>query len=99
MEEAMRRTGLAIALLLVTGADGYAQGSDRAYAQGIGGVTFGTEPTHMFGGGFGVSVRRYMRVIVEGGRINDVVPNSVREPWTMRSRKSAQTLASTSLRS
>lgn len=74
----MRRTAIVVALALLFGAEAYAQEPGRGYLQGIGGLTFGTEPSQIFGGGLGLSLGRHVHAVFDVGRINDVVPASVR---------------------
>jgi opacity protein-like surface antigen len=74
----MRRTVLIMSLFLVAAANAYAQPADRGYVQAIGGLTFGTEGSNIFGGGVGISLGRHVQVVLDGGRMNDIVPSSLR---------------------
>lgn len=74
----MRPTALVIMSFLVLAPAAYAQEPHRGYLQGVGGVTFGTEPSHIFGGAAGISLGPRVQVIVEIGRMGDVLPRSVR---------------------
>lgn len=78
----MRRTAIMVMVLSVVGGSAFAQplqnpATNRGYVQALGGVTFGTEPSQIFGGGAGLSVGRGISVVFEGGRMGDVVPKSV----------------------
>jgi opacity protein-like surface antigen len=74
----MRRTVFVMSLFLAAAANAYAQAPDRGYVQAIGGLTFGTEGSHIFGGGVGISLGRHVQVVFDGGRMNDIVPSSLR---------------------
>jgi opacity protein-like surface antigen len=76
----MGRIVTLIAALVVCGAgQALAQQPDhRGFVQGIGGVTFGTEPSRIAGGGVGFAIGPRVHVIVEGGWMGDVLPRSVR---------------------
>jgi opacity protein-like surface antigen len=76
----MGRIVTLIAALFVCGA-GHAQAQPpdhRGFVQGIGGVTFGTEPSRIAGGGVGFAISPRVHLTVEGGWMGDVLPRSIR---------------------
>ena len=73
----MCRTLGIVVFVLAAGSNLYAQ-PVRGHIQGVGGMTFGTEPSQIFGGGFAVAINRHLQAIVDVGRLGDVVPPSIR---------------------
>src|SRR5687767_34687 len=54
--------------------------SERGFVRGLGGVTFGTaETSTIFGGGGGVNVGDGVQITGELGRIEDVLPEELRD--------------------
>lgn len=56
-----------------------AQAQDRGYAQGVGGLTFQSEASGLFGGEFGVNVHRDVLIYGQVGRMLNILPKSVQD--------------------
>jgi opacity protein-like surface antigen len=67
-----------MALVVAVASEASAQPLYHGHVQGVGGVTFGTERSQIFGGGLAVSINPNVQVIVDIGRMSDVVPRSIR---------------------
>ena len=56
-----------------------AHAQNRGFVGGLGGITFGTEPSSVFAGQGGVRIARQLVVFGEVGRMQNVLPDDVQD--------------------
>jgi len=69
----------AVVFTLVAAAPVLAQGTDRGFVRGLGGVSFAAEASPIYGGGVGFRIARNLMVTAEVGRIQNVIPQDVQD--------------------
>lgn len=74
----MNRVLLFVGLMMAVAMPARAQ-DERGFVQGVGGVTFGTETSGMFGGGFGVNVAPNFQITGELGYMQNILPKYVQD--------------------
>jgi opacity protein-like surface antigen len=63
------------ALLIATSS----HGQDKGYVQGVGGLTFQSEISGLFGGEFGANVTRDVQIYGQVGRMINILPKSIQD--------------------
>jgi hypothetical protein len=56
-----------------------AQAQDKGYVQGVGGLTFQSEISGLFGGEFGVNAHENIQIYGQAGRMLNILPKSVQD--------------------
>ena len=70
----LRQLNAAIIFTMLAAGPALAQGSDRGFVRGLGGVSFAGETSAIYGGGGGFRVGRNLTITGEVGRIQNVIP-------------------------
>lgn len=74
-----REVQAAVLFSLLAAAPALAQGADRGFVRGLGGVSFAAEASPIYGGGAGFRIARNFTVTAEVGRIQNVLPQDIQD--------------------
>ena len=73
----LRHVNAALILTMFAAGPAFAQGSDRGFVRGLGGVSFAADPSAIYGGGGGYRVGRNLTITGEVGRIQNIIPQDL----------------------
>jgi opacity protein-like surface antigen len=71
------KTIIAAIVVLLVATSSHAQ--DKGYVQGVGGLTFQSEVSGLFGGEFGVNITRDVQIYGQVGRMINILPKSIQD--------------------
>jgi hypothetical protein len=74
-----RNVQAAVLFSLLAAAPALAQGADRGFVRGLGGVSFAGDASPIYGGGVGFRIARNLALTAEVGRVQNIMPGEVQD--------------------